>query len=328
VFNRISLIPVKHIPRKRFGQHFLTDDGIIHAIVNAINPKPGEVLVEIGPGLGALTRPLLDRIPHLHVVELDRDIIARLKKTWAPERLTIHEGDALKFDFGSLVIPPLVEASEPCPPLPLGEGRGEGATPDQPAWIASSASPPRNAVIARAESPWQSSQISNTEKIRICGNLPYNISSPLLFHLMDYADRISDMTFMLQKEVVDRMVAAPSTPAYGRLSVMLQRRFHMEALFDVPPEAFDPPPKVESAIVRMIPKSGGEIIALDEKLFGEIVAAAFSQRRKTLRNTLAGKLKTEEFAKLGIDAGLRAENLGVADYEIITKYLTSKNGSS
>jgi len=271
---------VKHIPRKRFGQHFLTDDGIIHAIVNAIDPKPGDVLVEIGPGLGALTRPLLDRIPHLHVVELDRDIITRLKKTWAPERLTIHEGDALKFDF--------------------------------------------NAVIANEAK--QSSQNSNTEKIRICGNLPYNISSPLLFHLMDYADLISDMTFMLQKEVVDRMVAAPSTPAYGRLSVMLQRRFHMEALFDVPPEAFDPPPKVESAIVRMIPKSGSEIIALDEKLFGEIVAAAFSQRRKTLRNTLTGKLKPEEFVKLGIDAGLRAENLGTADYEAITLHVTNRNG--
>jgi 16S rRNA (adenine1518-N6/adenine1519-N6)-dimethyltransferase len=274
---------LKHIPRKRFGQHFLTDQGIIHAIVDAIGPKADEVLVEIGPGLGALTRPLLDRIPHLHVVELDRDIIARLKKTWPPERLSIHEGDALKFDFN---------------------------------------------VIARPEGPWRSSQASNTTKIRVCGNLPYNISSPLLFHLMDYAEIISDMTFMLQKEVVDRMVAKPSTPAYGRLSVMLQRRYHMEALFDVPPEAFDPPPKVESAVVRMIPKSGSEIAAMDEKLFAEVVATAFSMRRKTLRNTLANKLKPEEFARLGINPQLRAENLALSDYEAITLHIANRNGSS
>ncbi len=274
---------MKHVPRKRFGQHFLTDEGIIHAIVDAIGPKPDEVLVEIGPGLGALTRPLLDRIPHLHVVELDRDIIARLKRTWPPERLSIHEGDALRFDFN---------------------------------------------VIARPEGSWQSSQGGATKKISVCGNLPYNISSPLLFHLMDYAEVISDMTFMLQKEVVDRMVAKPSTPAYGRLSVMLQRRYSMEALFDVPPDAFNPPPKVESTVVRMIPKSGNEIAAMDEKLFGEIVATAFSMRRKTLRNTLASKLRPEEFAIIGIDARLRAENLAVSDYEVITLHIGSRNGSS
>ncbi|NWG39088.1 MAG: 16S rRNA (adenine(1518)-N(6)/adenine(1519)-N(6))-dimethyltransferase RsmA [Hydrogenophilaceae bacterium] len=251
---------MKHIPRKRFGQHFLTDERVIHAIVNAIDPRPDDVLVEIGPGLGALTKPLLERIPHLHVVELDRDIIARLKKTWPPERLVIHEGDALKFDFGS-----------------LGHG------------------------------------------IRVCGNLPYNISSPLLFHLKEYAWQISDMTFMLQKEVVDRMVATPSTPAYGRLSVMLQRRFHMEALFDVPPEAFDPPPKVESAIVRMIPKKTGEYAELDEQRFAEIVTAAFSQRRKTLRNTLGKLLGEEAFTAAGIDPGLRAENLAVGDFEKLTR---------
>ncbi|MGA7179133.1 MAG: 16S rRNA (adenine(1518)-N(6)/adenine(1519)-N(6))-dimethyltransferase RsmA [Thiobacillaceae bacterium] len=259
---------MKHIPRKRFGQHFLTDEGIICAIVEAVNPKPDDVLVEIGPGLGALTKPLLDRVPHLHVVELDRDIIGRLKNTWSIERITIHEGDALKFDFGSIGRP-----------------------------------------------------------LRVVGNLPYNISTPLLFHLMDYADFISDMTFMLQKEVVDRMVAAPSTHAYGRLSVMLQHRFHMEALFDVPPEAFIPPPKVQSAIVHMIPKSGGEIVTLDEKLFGEIVAAAFSQRRKTLRNALAGRLGPEEFVELGTDSRLRAENLGVADYEAITLHVANRNAS-
>ena len=247
---------MKHIPRKRFGQHFLTDESVIHAIVSAINPQPDDVLVEIGPGLGALTHPLLERIPRLHVVELDRDIIARLKKNWPPEKLVIHEGDALKFDFGSL-----------------------------------------------------------GNKIRVCGNLPYNISSPLLFHLKEYAGQISDMTFMLQKEVVDRMVAAPSTPAYGRLSVMLQRSFYMESLFDVPPDAFDPPPKVDSAIVRMIPKPPGSYPILDESHFAEMVAAAFSQRRKTLRNTLGKMIGEEAFGVAGINPGLRAENLGVSDYE-------------
>ena len=247
---------MKHIPRKRFGQHFLVDEGIIHAIVGAIHPRADEPLVEIGPGLGALTRPLLERIPHLHVVELDRDIIARLKKEFPPQRLSIHEGDALKFNFGI-----------------LGQG------------------------------------------IHVCGNLPYNISSPLLFHLMDYTGAIVDMTFMLQKEVVDRMVAEPSTHAYGRLSVMLQRRFHMEWLLDVPPEAFDPPPKVDSAVVRLIPKAPGSYPELDERRFAEIVAAAFSQRRKTLRNTLGKLLGEEAFKLTGIDPGLRAENLGVAEFE-------------
>ena len=252
---------MKHIPRKRFGQHFLVDEGVIHAIVNAIHPRPGELLVEIGPGLGALTRPLLERIPHLHVVELDRDIIARLKKEYPQERLCIHEGDALKFDFAGL-------------------GRG----------------------------------------MRVCGNLPYNISSPLLFHLMDYADGIVDMTFMLQKEVVDRMVAEPSTPAYGRLSVMLQRRFPLEWLLDVPPAAFDPPPKVDSAVVRLIPKAPGSYVEVDEKRFAEIVAAAFSQRRKTLRNTLGKLLGEQAFAATGINSGLRAENLGVAEFEKLALY--------
>jgi len=283
---------VKHIPRKRFGQHFLTDQGIIHAIVDAIQPRPDEVIVEIGPGLGALTRPLLDRIPHLHVVELDRDIIARLKKTWPPERLSIHEGDALNFDFAVIARP-------------------EGTS-----------------LRAERGKPRQSSQGSDTKKIRVCGNLPYNISSPLLFHLRDYADIISDMTFMLQKEVVDRMVAQPSTPAYGRLSVMLQRRYFMEALIDVPPEAFDPPPRVESAVVRMVPKPRGAMIALDETLFGDIVAAAFSQRRKTLRNTLLGKITADELLRLGINPGLRAENLALPEYEAITQHLSRPADSS
>ncbi|MEW6414305.1 MAG: 16S rRNA (adenine(1518)-N(6)/adenine(1519)-N(6))-dimethyltransferase RsmA [Pseudomonadota bacterium] len=253
-----------HTPRKRFGQNFLVDDGIIHAIVAAIRPQPGETVVEIGPGLGALTRPLLDRLPHLTVVELDRDIVARLRKTWPEARLTIHSGDALKFDFGSL-----------------------------------------------------------GSDLRIVGNLPYNISTPLLFHLMGFAAHLRDMTFMLQKEVVERMVAEPSTPDYGRLTVMLQRRFHLEWLLDVPPAAFHPPPKVDSAVVRLIPKRPDEIAALDDALFARIVAAAFSQRRKTLKNTLAGLVQAEDFAALGIDPGLRAEALPLAGYEAITRRLAA-----
>ena len=254
-----------HTPRKRFGQNFLVDDGIIHAILDAIRPRPGETVVEIGPGLGALTRPLLERLPHLHAVELDRDIVARLHKTWPAERLTIHAGDVLKFDFGAL-----------------------------------------------------------GDDLRVVGNLPYNISSPLLFHLMTFAPHIRDLHFMLQKEVVERMVAAPGTTDYGRLSVMLQRRFHMERLLNVPPAAFDPAPKVDSAVVRLIPKTPAEIAPLDEALFARVVAAAFSQRRKTLRNTLGGLLKPADFSALGIDAGLRAEALPLADFEAIARHLSAQ----
>lgn len=257
--------PTNHTPRKRFGQNFLVDDGIVHAIVDAIRPRPGETVVEIGPGLGALTRPLLERLPRLHAVELDRDIVARLQRTWPPERLTVHAGDALKFDFGTL-----------------------------------------------------------GDDLRVVGNLPYNISSPLLFHLMTFAPRIRDLHFMLQKEVVERMVAAPGTSDYGRLSVMLQRRFHMAWLLDVPPAAFDPPPKVDSAVVRLIPKTPAEIAPLDETLFARVVAAGFSQRRKTLRNTLGGLLKPADFSALGIDAGLRAEALPLADFEAIARHLSAQ----
>ena len=254
-----------HTPRKRFGQNFLIDDGIIHAIVNVINPQPDQTLVEIGPGLGALTKPLLERLPHMHAVELDRDILARLQKIYPPDRLTLHAGDALKFDFASL----------------------------------------------------------GTD-LRIVGNLPYNISSPLLFRLMDFSGLIRDMHFMLQKEVVARMTAEPSTHDYGRLSVMLQRRFYLEWLLDVPPSAFNPAPKVESAVVRLIPKSLNEIVALDEGLFARVVLTAFAQRRKTLRNTLAALLASEDFVQLGIDAGLRAENLSLVDYENITLHLMQR----
>lgn len=251
-----------HTPRKRFGQNFLIDDGIIHAIVNVIHPQARDTLVEIGPGLGALTKPLLERLPQMHAVELDRDIITRLQKAYPPERLILHAGDALKFDFAQL-----------------------------------------------------------GDDLRIVGNLPYNISSPLLFRLMEFASHIRDMHFMLQKEVVARMTAEPSTHDYGRLSVMLQRRFHLAWLLDVPPSAFNPAPKVDSAVVRLIPKPTNSIVVLDEKLFARVVLTAFAQRRKTLRNTLAALLSPQDFAEIGVDPGQRAENLTLEDYQNMTLYL-------
>jgi 16S rRNA (adenine1518-N6/adenine1519-N6)-dimethyltransferase len=260
-----------HKAKKKFGQNFLVDEQVIADIISAIHPEPDDNMVEIGPGLGALTRPLLQRLHHLHVVEIDRDIIARLESDYPPgntgkgDKLVIHAGDALEFDFASL-------------PAPL----------------------------------------------RIVGNLPYNISSPLLFHFAAYAARIKDMHFMLQNEVVERMVAEPSMPEYGRLSVMLQYRFHMEKLLDVPPESFRPAPKVDSAIVRMIPLPAAEISVRNEKLFAAIVRTAFGQRRKTLRNTLKGYLSEQDFEELGINAQLRAENLSVAEFTRIANLLDGK----
>lgn len=254
-----------HKAKKKFGQNFLVDGQIIADIVSAIRPEPSDNMVEIGPGLGALTRPLLKKLNHLHVVEIDRDIIERLENDYPKDKLVIHAGDALEFDFTAL-------------PAPL----------------------------------------------RIVGNLPYNISSPLLFHFAAYAERIKDMHFMLQNEVVERMVADPSTPEYGRLSVMLQYRFFMEKLLDVPPESFRPAPKVDSAIVRMIPLPASEIAVRNEKLFAAIVRTAFGQRRKTLRNTLRGYLAEMDFEKLGIDAQLRAENLAVADFIRVANYLDGR----
>ena len=248
-------MPQGHIARKRFGQNFLADADIIARIIEAIGPRPGQTLVEIGPGLGAITRPLLAACGHLHVVEIDRDLIARLKQDYAEGQLTIHEGDALKFDFS-------------CLPAPL----------------------------------------------RVVGNLPYNISTPLLFHFATYAERIRDMTFMLQKEVVDRMVAEPGSEEYGRLSVMLQYRFHMASLFDVPPEAFRPAPKVTSAIVWLQPRPLEACTCRDEMLFGRIVTAAFGQRRKTLRNTLREWFSDEDFDALAINPQARGETLSVADF--------------
>lgn len=245
----------EHRARKRFGQHFLHDPAVIETIVAAIAPRAGEHVVEIGPGLGALTEPLLARIPHLHVVEIDRDVIAILRERHPPERLTIHEGDVLAFDFGRL-------------PAPL----------------------------------------------RVVGNLPYNISTPLLFHLARSSDRIRDLHVMLQKEVVDRMVAAPGTPEYGRLSVMIGYRFEVIHVRDVGPGAFRPPPKVTSAVVRMLPRPASERLARDENRFAAVVAAAFTKRRKTLRNALAGVLDEAAIRAAGVDPTLRPEVLDVADY--------------
>ena len=254
-----------HKAKKSFGQNFLVDQTIIAEIVRAIRPEPNDSMVEIGPGLGALTRPLLQHLHTLHVVEIDRDIIARLKTDYPQDKIVIHEGDALQFDFSTLDAP-----------------------------------------------------------LRIVGNLPYNISSPLLFHFAAFAARITDMHFMLQNEVVERMVAAPSTPQYGRLSVMLQYRFEMEKLLDVPPQSFRPAPKVDSAIVRMIPLPADRIQVRNEGLFARAVAAAFGQRRKTLRNTLKAWLAEADFARLGIDAQLRAENLGVAEFTRIANLLNER----
>jgi 16S rRNA (adenine1518-N6/adenine1519-N6)-dimethyltransferase len=257
-----------HRAKKSFGQNFLVDEVVIGDIIHAIRPEAGDNLVEIGPGLGALTRPLLQCLGRLHVVEVDRDIIARLRTDYPQDKIVIHAGDALKFDFSEL-------------PAPL----------------------------------------------RVVGNLPYNISSPLLFHFAGYAGRITDMHFMLQNEVVERMVAAPSTSAYGRLSVMLQCRFHMEKLLDVPPQSFRPAPKVNSAIVRMIPLSDADQLVCNPKLFSALVRTAFGQRRKTLRNTLKGYLKENDFDAIGINPQLRAENLSMENFAAMTQYLNDRMSS-
>ncbi len=251
-----------HKARKRFGQNFLIDSGIIHGIVSAVNPRPGESVVEIGPGLGALTQPLLERAGHLHVVELDRDLIARLEKKYSPEQMTIHAGDALAFDFSTL-------------------------GPD----------------------------------LRVVGNLPYNISTPILFHLLDKVESIRDIHVMLQKEVVDRMVALPGEAERSRLSVMLQRYCYLEPLLDVPPESFDPAPKVNSAVVRMIPKPAEARLPVDEAKLRAVVNAAFSQRRKMVRNTLKPLLDAEEIEAAGVNPTERAEQLTEADFVALAHQL-------
>ena len=241
-----------HVARKRFGQHFLVDPAVIDAIVQEIAPRSGQNMVEIGPGLGALTQPLLQRLGQLTVIELDRDLAARLRRQ---DGLVVVEADVLKVDFALLM-----------------------------------------------EAP---------RRLRIVGNLPYNISSPILFHLLGFAPQVEDQHFMLQKEVVDRMVARPHTAAYGRMSVMLQWRYEMQHVLAVPPAAFDPPPRVDSAVVRMLPRASPH--ALDETLLAELVRVAFSQRRKLLRHTLGHWLDGRGFAG-SFDLQRRAEEVPVAEY--------------
>lgn len=253
---------MRHNPRRRFGQNFLIDQQIIAQIIAEIFPQKNDQIIEIGPGFGALTRPLLQVVDHLDVIEIDRDIVDKLNKEFPQQKLTVHAIDALKFNFSAL-----------------------------------------------------------GNKLRIAGNLPYNISTPLLFHLSQFSQYILDMHFMLQKEVVERMVGTPATSDYGRLSVMLQYRFDMEHVFNVPAESFRPIPQVESAIVRMIPRHQSVMNAKNETLFSQVVAAAFSQRRKTLRNTLSQYLNADNFNALGIDSGLRAENLSMENFVAIANFL-------
>ena len=244
---------MKHLPRKRFGQHFLVDGLVIEAIVRAIDPRPGDAMVEIGPGLGAMTGPLAERCGRLRVIELDRDLAARLRRR--PE-LDVIEADVLKVDFGQIAR----EAGQP---------------------------------------------------LRVVGNLPYNISTPILFHLLDAVAHVRDQHFMLQREVVERMAASPGCKDYGRLTVMLQWRYDIESVLDVPPEAFDPPPRVQSAIVRMLPLAGTE--GVNATLLAEVASVAFSQRRKMLRNTLGAWLEARSYAGR-FDLQRRAEEVPVAEY--------------
>ncbi|HEX4857345.1 MAG TPA: 16S rRNA (adenine(1518)-N(6)/adenine(1519)-N(6))-dimethyltransferase RsmA [Limnobacter sp.] len=241
---------MKHLAKKQFGQHFLTDQSVLSNLIGEMRPRPDDTLVEIGPGLGALTSWLLKAVDHLQVVEIDRDLAEKLRTGPWKNQLTVHEVDVLKFNFQQVKAP-----------------------------------------------------------FRVVGNLPYNISSPILFALLEVADRVVDQHFMLQKEVIDRMVAQPKTSDYGRLSVMLQAYYHMEHLFDVPPECFDPPPRVMSAIVRMVPKSAEERALVPTEVFSRVVSTAFSQRRKMLRNTWNGVVPESISSAAGIELTARAEEI-------------------
>jgi len=256
-----------HQPRKRFGQNFLQDSGIIADILRGLNPSPGEKVVEIGPGLGALTRPLLATLGRLDAIEIDRDLATVLQAEFAP-RLTLHQGDVLEFDFHAL-----------------------------------------------------------GNDLRIVGNLPYNISTPLLFHLATFADDLRDIHVMLQKEIVERMVATPGDSNFSRLSVMIQYRFAVELLIEVPPTAFHPAPKVDSAVVRLMPLRPLPHIAADEKIFARVVATAFSQRRKTLRNSLSSVLNAADLETIGIAPGARAQELSVAQFVAIADFVARSAGA-
>lgn len=262
----ISATP-PHQARKRFGQHFLRDPLVIARLVAAIRPQTGDRLVEIGPGLGALTQPLLAAVGEMDAIELDRDLLEPLRTRCADQGdLRLHQADALNFDFAAL--------------------RGDG------------------------------------HRLRVMGNLPYNISTPLLFHLLDYAAHLQDLHLMLQREVVARMAAAPGEEAYGRLSVMLQYRCQVMDLFTVPPEAFRPPPKVWSAVVRLIPHQIPPVVVQDERRFAELVRRAFAQRRKTLRNALRGLMDTTAIEAAGVDPGVRPEMLGLAAFAALSNICT------
>lgn len=253
-----------HQARKRFGQHFLADDAVIEQIVRAIGPERDDVMVEIGPGLSALTAPLLESLARLTVVELDRDLARRLRGAWPEDRLTVVEADALTVDFGSL-----------------------------------------------------------GKSLRVVGNLPYNISSPLLFHLAQYADSIRDQHFMLQREVIDRMVAQPGSGDYGRLSVMLQARYAMDKLFDVPPEAFNPPPKVMSSVVRMVPLPADRPQPRSEQAFAAVVMRAFAQRRKMLRRVLADWAGDIDWDSLGVAPTDRPETVSPVQFMAMADQLVA-----
>ena len=255
-----------HKARKRFGQNFLTDEDIIERIVRAIAPKEGDNILEIGPGLGAITEPVAERTDKLNVVELDKDLAERLQThPFIGSKLTIYQADALQFDFSQVV---------------------------------------------RDDKP-----------LKVFGNLPYNISTPLLFHLYEYLDHIENMHFMLQKEVVNRMCAAPNTKAFGRLSVMTQYYCRTVPVTDVPPGSFVPPPKVDSAVIRLIPKDKEERSQVNPKVLNRVCLEAFNQRRKTLRNSLQNLLSAEQMLSLDIDPGLRAENLTLAQFIKIGQWL-------
>jgi len=262
--------PLQHRARKRFGQNFLHDRRVIERIVDAIDPKPNETIVEIGPGQAALTRELMKRAVRVTAIEIDRDLAAWLRQEFTAEQLTLVEADALKLDWSTLATRPL----------------------------------------------------------RMVGNLPYNISSPLLFRLMEIAECVVDQHFMLQKEVVDRMVATPGSKTYGRLSVMLQVRYRMTKLFDVPRGAFNPPPKVTSSIVRMVPRAASELPAIDLHAFGRVVAAAFNQRRKILRNALGELADGEIFVASAVDPMARAETLAVDDFVRLTRAVTARHAAA